>query len=61
MIFTQALCAAFGQASGACDGASYPLPTKVQLLPIPHESGMHDPCEGVPGDDPWCTEHGEHD
>lgn len=56
LVFTQVLCAAYGPASGACGGASYPLTTKVALLPIPHEPGMRNPCEGVPGDDPWCED-----
>jgi hypothetical protein len=59
-IFAQALCAAFGPSSGACNGASYPLPGKIKLLPIPHERGMPDPCEGVPDNDPWCDDH-DHD
>jgi hypothetical protein len=57
LLFTQVLCAAYGPTSGACNGASYPLPTKVSLLPIPHEPGMPDPCEGVPDGDPWCSGH----
>jgi hypothetical protein len=60
VLLTQVLCAAFGPASGACNGATYPVPGKIELLPIPHEPGMRDPCEGVPRGDPWCTDHGEH-
>ena len=32
---------------------SYPVPTQVQLFPIPHEKGMADPCQGVPQNS-WC-------
>ena len=62
-VFLDVLCAAFGPASGAClPGPGYPQPTVVQLLPIPQERGMHDPCEGVP-DNSWCRgddDHGGH-
>jgi hypothetical protein len=34
-------------------GATYPRRTKVELLPLPEERTMSDPCEGVPRD-PWC-------
>jgi len=61
LIFTEVLCAAFGPDSGACNGSTYPVPTKVALLPIPREPGMRDPCKGVPGDDPWCGGHGHDD
>jgi hypothetical protein len=33
----------------------YPLQTQVQLLPIPREPGMDDPCQGVP-ENSWCEE-----
>ncbi|MGZ6077698.1 MAG: hypothetical protein ACXWK6_07825 [Myxococcaceae bacterium] len=61
VLFTEVLCAAFGPASGACNGSSYPVPGKIALLPIPHERGMKDPCEGVPGHDPWCNDKGHDD
>ena len=32
---------------------AYPLPTTVQLLPIPHERSMANPCAGVPKNS-WC-------
>jgi hypothetical protein len=32
---------------------SYPVPTRVKLLPIPHEQSMADPCDGVPQNS-WC-------
>jgi hypothetical protein len=32
---------------------SYPVPTQVKLLPIPHEPSMADPCAGVPQNS-WC-------
>ena len=41
---------------GICTGLPkplYPIPTKVQLLPIPRERGMADACDGVP-DNSWC-------
>jgi hypothetical protein len=53
-LFLQAICAAYGPGSGAClPGPGYPQPTGVQLMPIPHEAGMIDACEGVPAN-PWC-------
>ena len=33
--------------------ANYPRPTKVQLMPIPHEPTMANPCVHVPAN-PWC-------
>ncbi|MFN2593996.1 MAG: hypothetical protein ABR579_03790 [Actinomycetota bacterium] len=33
--------------------ADYPRPTKLKLMPIPHEATMPDPCKGVPAN-PWC-------
>jgi parallel beta-helix repeat protein len=32
---------------------SYPVPTQVKLLPIPHERSIADPCAGVPQNN-WC-------
>ncbi len=61
LLFSEVLCAAYGPGSGACNGSTYPVPGKITLLPIPHEAGMKDPCDGVPGDDPWCGEHGHGD
>jgi hypothetical protein len=49
-------CASLGPASGACAGLPpplYPLQTQVQLLPIPHEPGMPNACQGVPPNS-WC-------
>jgi hypothetical protein len=47
-------CAAYGPTSGACiGGISYPQPTGVQLLPIPSQPGLPDPCAGVPANS-WC-------
>jgi len=49
-------CDSLGPASGACTGLPaplYPLQTQVQLLPIPHELGMANPCDGVPQNN-WC-------
>jgi hypothetical protein len=34
-------------------GASYPRRTKVELLPLPAERTMENPCEGVPRNS-WC-------
>jgi parallel beta-helix repeat protein len=52
-------CASLGPASGACAGLPppwYPLQTQVQLLPIPHEPGMPNACQGVPPNS-WCPSH----
>jgi parallel beta-helix repeat protein len=50
----QVLCAGLGPSSGACvAGPGYPQPTGVQLLPIPSEPGLRDPCAGVPTNS-WC-------
>jgi len=32
---------------------SYPVLTRVQMFPIPHEPTMADPCKGVPSNT-WC-------
>ena len=32
---------------------AYPVQTNVQLLPIPHEQSMANPCAGVPQNN-WC-------
>jgi hypothetical protein len=48
------VCSAYGPGSGAClGGPGYPQPTRVQLLPIPREPGMANPCKGVPPNS-WC-------
>jgi hypothetical protein len=50
-------CASLGPS--ACTGLPpplYPLQTQVQLLPIPHEPGMPNACQGVPPDS-WCPSH----
>jgi hypothetical protein len=53
-LFLQVLCAAYGPSSGAClPGPGYPQPSGVQLMAIPKEPGMPDPCEGVPANS-WC-------
>jgi len=54
-LFAELLCDTFGPASGACAPTEpgYPVPGTVTLLPIPHEPGMRNPCEGVP-ENPWC-------
>jgi hypothetical protein len=55
-LFLQIICDAFGPASGACSPTNkYPTQTAVALLPIPHERGMEDPCEGVPSNS-WCQD-----
>ena len=33
--------------------ANYPRPTKVQLMPIPRQPTMTNPCVRVPAN-PWC-------
>jgi hypothetical protein len=51
-------CASLGPISGACTGLPpplYPLRTQVQLFPIPNETGMADPCSGVPQNS-WCAQ-----
>jgi hypothetical protein len=49
----QLLCAA---ANLCPDGGTYPQPTSVTLLPIPHHlPTMDDPCDGVPSN-AWCRE-----
>jgi hypothetical protein len=60
LLFTQVLCAAFGPASGACNGATYPQSSTVTLLPIPRLPGLEKPCHGVPRN-PWCNEHQDED
>lgn len=53
-LFLQAVCAAYGPASGACiSGPGYPQPTGVVLMPIPPQASMPDPCAGVPANS-WC-------
>jgi hypothetical protein len=50
----QVICAT--QAFGPCPpqpGMSYPRPTNVQMLPLPPQDSMPDPCQGVPFN-PWC-------
>jgi parallel beta-helix repeat protein len=45
-----------GPPTFACTGLPpplYPLQTQVQLLPIPHERGMPNACQGVPPNS-WC-------
>jgi hypothetical protein len=37
-------------------GANYPRLTKVELLPVPAEPSMANPCEGVPRN-PWCPKN----
>jgi parallel beta-helix repeat protein len=32
---------------------SYPAPTRVRLMPMPHEAGMADPCDVVSANS-WC-------
>ncbi len=47
------------EAFGACDptpGMSYPRRTSVELVPLPKEPTMPDPCRGVPGNR-WCRGH----
>jgi hypothetical protein len=41
--------------AGQCPipGASYPQQTQVQMIPLPAQATMPNPCTGVP-DDPWC-------
>jgi len=57
-LLLQALCAAFGPASGACGaGPGYPQPTQVRLLPIPRERGMGNPCDALPANS-WCRHSG---
>jgi hypothetical protein len=42
-------------ALGQCPaGTSYPQPTTVTLMPVPHERSMANPCAGAP-DSAWCT------
>jgi hypothetical protein len=52
------LTAELGRASlGLCAGLpvqpGYPVQTQVQLLPIPREATMGNPCDGVPANS-WC-------
>ncbi len=60
VLFLDVLCAAFGPASGACvtGGPGYPQSTALQLLPIPKEQGMENPCAGVPRNS-WCPKERE--
>jgi hypothetical protein len=54
-LMLQVLCAAYGPSSGSClPGPGYPQPTGVELMPIPQEPGMSDPCAGVPANS-WCS------
>jgi hypothetical protein len=57
LLFLNALCDTYGPAFGACSTSAgifhYPTQTQVQLLPIPREQEMPDPCEGVP-ENSWC-------
>jgi hypothetical protein len=58
LLFLNALCDTYGPAFGACSTAAgdfqYPTPTgEAQLLPIPREQEMPDPCQGVPPNS-WC-------
>jgi hypothetical protein len=50
----QLICASTGQCADLSPPL-YPRPTKVQLLPIPHEAGMENACAGVP-ENSWCPE-----
>ena len=57
VLIEQLGCAALGPASGACAGLPpplYPLRTQVQLLPIPRDPAMTNPCAGVPANN-WCS------
>jgi len=50
----QVICAT--QAFGPCPpapGMNYPRPTNVQMLPLPPQRSMPDPCHGVPSSR-WC-------
>ena len=58
LLIEQLGCASLGPASGACAGLPpplYPLQTQVQLLPIPREPSMSNPCAGVPASS-WCEQ-----
>jgi hypothetical protein len=51
LLFAQVACAALNICPA---GGTYPQPTQVRLLPIPHsQPSMPDPCDGVPGN-PFC-------
>jgi hypothetical protein len=55
LLFLELVCDTYGPASGACQPTDdYPTQAGVTLLPIPHEAGMPDPCEGVPSNS-WCA------
>ena len=55
-LFLQLICDSFGPLSGACSTPNqYPTQTTTTLLPIPHERGMEDACDGVPANS-WCEE-----
>ena len=48
------------EAFGPCDptpGMSYPRQTSVDLVPLPVEPSMPDPCRGAP-ENRWCRGHG---
>jgi Right handed beta helix region len=54
-LFWQITCAALNLCP---KGGTYPQPTGVRLLPIPHDQpSMLDPCAGVPNN-PWCDRSG---
>ena len=61
-LLAELLCATFGPASGACvpGEPGYPQQTQVSLLPIPHERGMRNPCDGVPKNS-WCKDRKDDD
>jgi len=55
----EVICAS--QVFGACQTTGggqpgYPQRTQVALLPLPAQTSMPDPCEGVPRN-PWCSGH----
>lgn len=41
------------QIFGPCNSFNYPRRTQVQLMPLPEERSMPNPCAGVPRN-PWC-------
>jgi hypothetical protein len=56
----QVICAT--EAFGPCPpspGMSYPRTTNVQMLPLPRQPSMPDPCRGVPSN-PWCHGNRHH-
>jgi hypothetical protein len=54
-LIEQIFCDAFGPATGLCTGAHYPRAANPRTLPIPRQTSMPDPCDGVP-DNSWCRE-----